>query len=132
MHAARECFLGVVVMYDGVGGIAVVHLNRRGERQFRSLFVPAMCSAWVIASLVCPVFAEDNGGAGADGESVVEVVPDEKNLAAWRDHILPDASELAFARIPWLPTFWQGIVRAGAEEKPLLLWVMNGHPLGCT
>jgi hypothetical protein len=54
------------------------------------------------------------------------------NYTVWRDHILPDPSELEWEQIPWLTTFKDGILAANAARKPLLLWTMNGHPLGCT
>jgi hypothetical protein len=56
----------------------------------------------------------------------------DENYTIWRDHILPDPGELAWEQIPWLATFKDGILAAQAEKKPLLLWTMNGHPLGCT
>ena len=55
-----------------------------------------------------------------------------KNYSRWRDHILPTRSELKFKQIPWLSTFEKGILAGNEKEKPVLLWVMNGHPLGCT
>lgn len=56
----------------------------------------------------------------------------DKNYDAWRKHIRPDTGELAWQEIPWATTFKDGIVAADAAGKPLLLWTMNGHPLGCT
>jgi hypothetical protein len=56
----------------------------------------------------------------------------EENYTVWRDHILPNPSEMAWEQIPWLTTFKDGIRAADAADKPLLLWTMNGHPLGCT
>ena len=56
----------------------------------------------------------------------------EGNFAQWLDHIAPTEAELDWESIPWLATFHEGIVKANDEDKPLLLWVMNGHPLGCT
>jgi hypothetical protein len=56
----------------------------------------------------------------------------DRNYAEWRKHILPDTGELAWQQIPWATTFKDGIVAADAAGKPLLLWTMNGHPLGCT
>jgi hypothetical protein len=56
----------------------------------------------------------------------------EENYTVWRDHILPNPSEMAWEQIPWLTTFKDGILAADAADKPLLLWTMNGHPLGCT
>ena len=57
---------------------------------------------------------------------------DAKTIAAWRTHIRPDQKDLTFEIIPWLTTLADGIRAADADQKPLLLWVMNGHPLGCT
>ena len=54
------------------------------------------------------------------------------SYSQWRNHILPEAGELDFEKIPWLATFKDGILASEAEQRPLLLWVMNGHPLGCT
>jgi hypothetical protein len=57
---------------------------------------------------------------------------DGTNLQAWRTHIRPNDKDLTFEIIPWLTTLADGIRAADEESKPLLLWVMNGHPLGCT
>jgi hypothetical protein len=59
-------------------------------------------------------------------------VLNDDHFAAWRQHILPSESELRWRKIAWLPTFSDGLVAADAQQMPLLLWVMNGHPLGCT
>jgi hypothetical protein len=57
----------------------------------------------------------------------------EQDFATWCEWLRPDTRESAWATtIPWLPSFAEGIHRANEQEKPLLLWVMNGHPLGCT
>ena len=50
----------------------------------------------------------------------------------WQEFIKPTKDELAWAEIPWRSTFYDGLVESDREQKPLLLWVMNGHPLGCT
>lgn len=34
--------------------------------------------------------------------------------------------------IPWETSFAAGLKTADKAGKPVLLWVMNGHPLGCT
>lgn len=56
----------------------------------------------------------------------------DENYQLWRDYVLPDPKEMAWEQIPWLTTFKDGILAADASQKPLLLWTMNGHPLGCT
>ena len=55
-----------------------------------------------------------------------------ENWDVWKSYIQPLPSELTWTQIPWVTTFSEGINLAKAQEKPLLLWVMNGHPLGCT
>ncbi len=49
-----------------------------------------------------------------------------------RGLIKPSADESAWARVPWLTSLWQARQKAAAEGKPILLWEMDGHPLGCT
>lgn len=55
-----------------------------------------------------------------------------RTLEAWRALIEPQPSELAWAEIPWRSSFWSALTEAQENERPILLWAMNGHPLGCT
>jgi len=59
-------------------------------------------------------------------------VLNKKTYQKWYDIIKPSKEDLAWTNIPWLTTFEAGIKESIDQEKPLLLWVMNGHPLGCT
>tara|TARA_S200000501_G_C20157848_1_gene454529 strand:+ start:54 stop:296 length:243 start_codon:yes stop_codon:yes gene_type:complete len=54
------------------------------------------------------------------------------NYEMWKDFIKPTEKELAWSQISWRSTFYDGLIDADNYKKPLLLWVMNGHPLGCT
>lgn len=54
------------------------------------------------------------------------------SFAAVRAHVLPEAEEVAFKQLGWRASLWDGVVAAQESEKPILLWAMNGHPLGCT
>ncbi len=54
------------------------------------------------------------------------------NYANVRGQVVPNKSELAWTKIPWRSSFHEGIAEAQRQGKPVLLWVMNGHPLGCT
>ena len=56
----------------------------------------------------------------------------EDRYAAVRDRILPTAEEVAWRQIPWRESFWEGVIEAQETRRPILLWAMNGHPLGCT
>jgi hypothetical protein len=46
--------------------------------------------------------------------------------------IKPDPTEDPWAKIPWLTDLWQARKIAAQQGKPILLWEMDGHPLGCT
>lgn len=45
--------------------------------------------------------------------------------------ILPSAEEERWLRIPWHTNIAEARAEAQRLNKPLLLWVMNGNPLGC-
>jgi hypothetical protein len=64
------------------------------------------------------------------GEPSAEL--NDKTLAQWRDRIRPKSEERCFETVNWLPTLWEAVIAAQKEDKPILLWAMNGHPLACT
>ena len=60
------------------------------------------------------------------------LVPDEGNYTAWAEFICPSERELTFESIGWRNAFWPAVEEARRLGRPILLWTMNGHPLGCT
>jgi hypothetical protein len=56
----------------------------------------------------------------------------DQTYARWRDFIQPKPEEVNWEEIPWRATLWDAVVEAQQQEKPILLWAMNGHPLACT
>lgn len=56
----------------------------------------------------------------------------QRTLAEWRAAIAPSESERRWTSIGWRASFWSAVEESNAVEKPILLWAMNGHPLGCT
>ena len=46
--------------------------------------------------------------------------------------IKPQPGEDRWAAIPWLTDMWQARQIAARQGRPILLWEMDGHPLGCT
>jgi hypothetical protein len=64
--------------------------------------------------------------AAAPGEQLTEAKFD-----GVRKAVLPADGEDDFAKIPWLTSIWDARVKAAKEGKPILLWEMDGHPLGC-
>lgn len=77
-------------------------------------------SAVVLASLLAlPAAPDGPRGPELTGET----------FPKWRDYLLPKGEDLAYRVIPWRASFWEAVVEAQAQEKPILLWAMNGHPL---
>ena len=48
-----------------------------------------------------------------------------------RDQIVPARDELKWLDVGWRPTLWDAMVEAQKDDKPILVWAMNGHPLAC-
>lgn len=55
-----------------------------------------------------------------------------ENYKQTRDFILPKPGEETWREIPWRVVFWDAVIDANKEDKPILLYAMNGHPFGCT
>ena len=45
--------------------------------------------------------------------------------------VKPAKDEDQWAQIPWQASLWEARKQAAAQGKPILLWEMDGHPLGC-
>jgi len=82
--------------------------------RFHSLIFAGMASLW-------PPFSGTTAEAIAPGQF--------QQLHAL---IKPQSTEEKWTSIPWLTGLWEARTRAAAEGKPILLWEMDGHPLGCT
>lgn len=60
----------------------------------------------------------------------LELTP--QNRLEWKKKIVPAKEELAWEDVGWRPSFFAALREAQEKDRPLLLWAMNGHPLGCT
>jgi hypothetical protein len=49
-----------------------------------------------------------------------------------RDQVLPNPSEQSYRKIAWRTSVLHGIVDAQKNDRPVMIVLMNGHPLGCT
>jgi len=56
----------------------------------------------------------------------------DETYAALRDHIVPSAAQLRWCEIPWRRSLWEAVPEAVRCETPILLWAMDGNPLGMT
>ncbi len=55
----------------------------------------------------------------------------EREFLAVLASVRPAQGEDVFADIPWQISLWEARRQAAADGKPILLWEMDGHPLGC-
>ena len=106
----------------------------RSQRTFRFYLIGCWCLTIMGSVTVQPSTAQ--GPAKTQNESTASEANapelNAKNAAAWRDHIRPSTEELAWTQIDWLPDLKSGLEEAAKTNKPILLWTMNGHPMGCT
>jgi len=55
-----------------------------------------------------------------------------KEFLVLKQLIKPSPNEDKWAQIPWKISLWEARKEAARLGKPILLWEMDGHPLGCT
>jgi hypothetical protein len=93
-------------------------------RRWSSLLLAARLIAWpCLAIAPCVVIAP---------RLAIAVEPFKQSHAELHALIKPQAAEEAWSQIPWMASLWEARQKAAAAGKPLLLWEMDGHPLGCT
>jgi hypothetical protein len=71
-------------------------------------------------------------GQGADQERSLQTPPLSAEYTKQRDLILPNPSEQSYRTIAWRTSVLHGIVDAHNSDRPVMIVLMNGHPLGCT
>jgi hypothetical protein len=55
-----------------------------------------------------------------------------ESFDAVRDRVLPSRKERGWREVRWRSDFGQAVAEAARKDMPVLLWAMNGSPLGCT
>ncbi|MGL4554736.1 MAG: hypothetical protein ACRC33_26515 [Gemmataceae bacterium] len=53
-------------------------------------------------------------------------------FAGLREAVCPATGEDRWDEVRWGTDIWEARVRAAKLGKPIFLWEMDGHPLGCT
>lgn len=71
-------------------------------------------------------------GLCADQDQPPQTLQLSAEHAKCRELVLPNPSEQSYRKIPWRASVLQGIVDAQKSGKPVMIVLMNGHPLGCT
>jgi hypothetical protein len=54
-----------------------------------------------------------------------------QDLDALKTLIKPRAPEMKWEEIPWRVDLWEARKTAAEAAKPLMLWEMDGNPMGC-
>ena len=54
-----------------------------------------------------------------------------QEVEALKTLIKPRAEETKWEEIPWQVDLWDARKKAAREGKPLMLWEMDGNPMGC-
>lgn len=66
--------------------------------------------------------------AGAETKQLLN----ETSATSLHSLIQPTEDELIWRSIPWHADLWSARREAARLGKPIYLWEMDGHPLGCT
>jgi hypothetical protein len=55
-----------------------------------------------------------------------------KDFSTLHSYIKTQLNENRWTTIPWELDLFEARKKAVQEKKPIFIWAMNGHPLGCT
>jgi len=86
----------------------------------------------VFGDIVTVLLLGTSIGRGADQEPPLQMPQLSAEYAKRRDQVLPNPSEQSYRKIAWRTSVLHGIVDAQKNDKPVMIVLMNGHPLGCT
>ena len=86
------------------------------------MHLPRLLALALTAAVLLPGFASS---------SFAEEVLTEQRFRQLHKQLQPAADEL-WRTIPWRTSLLDAQQRAITEKKPIFIWAMDGHPLGCT
>lgn len=83
-------------------------------------------------TIVSALLLAASTGQGTDKHQALQAPPLSAAYAKFRDLVLPSPSEQSYRKIPWRASVLHGVVDAQKKDRPVMIVLMNGHPLGCT
>jgi hypothetical protein len=86
----------------------------------------------LLVTLPTVALAAGAGSAGDPPSDTPQTPPRSAEYVKRRDYLRPTAAEQSHRTIPWRATVLHGLYDAQTLGKPVLLFLMNGHPLGCS
>ena len=107
--------------------------DQMGRTRYKECMSSLRATALLLALVAAaPCISGQTADAASGADAIALPEPTASDLAGWRACVLPLGDELGFDSLAWSADLATGLERSAAEQKPLLLWLMNGHPLGCT
>jgi hypothetical protein len=85
----------------------------------------------IFANIAAALLLVSGIGQGAD-KAPLQRPQLSTDYAKQRDLILPNPTEQTYRKIDWRASVLRGVVDAQKADKPVMIVLMNGHPLGCT
>jgi hypothetical protein len=86
------------------------------------MYLPRLLALTLTATILLPGFASSSSAA----EDLTE-----QRFRQLHKQLQPAADEL-WRTIPWRTSLLKAQQIAITEKKPIFIWAMDGHPLGCT
>ena len=90
-----------------------------------------------LSSLLMVTLVLAVSGASAQEKVAATATPDrevpelgDKSYEKWLRYVMPDEKASAWRKIGWRTSFFEALAEAKKTQRPILLWVMNGHPCG--
>jgi hypothetical protein len=114
--------LGIMWISDGFSGLSG---SFSGFFSSTSNPVPTVALASPSASFT---FVEGR----SPGQLVTVEALKPEHVEVLRGLIVPREDEQLWRKVPWLTNLVDARKKAAADGKPILLWDMDGNPLGCT
>jgi hypothetical protein len=86
----------------------------------------------ISGSIITLLLLAARSGQGGDQHPPLQAPPFSSGFAQCRSQVLPSRGEQSYRKIQWRASVLRGIVDAQRNDRPIMLVLMNGHPLGCT
>ncbi len=100
----------------------------------KSIILVAAITCGLVGMAGMPLCGGENGSSCAEMRVSIENPPPvlteltfDELFAACR----PCADKEAWSEVDWVGEFWEGRRQAARQGKPMFIFAMNGHPLGC-
>jgi hypothetical protein len=88
--------------------------------------VPFILSVTAVAAIA---FGGTAGGSGARAAPVEEALT-AQSFEAIKARVLPTGAELAWQRVRWRDGFFDAVLEAQAQDRPIFYWLYEGDPRG--